>query len=236
MRIDQAAGGANAIFFSSVRLARRRGEALQFPIRRNGARGTARHTERFLTTNMTRALRPCRPSLCGRHREQPGPIANQTPGIHLPRRPRALAEEEIRGERRQGAHHETAFPPERDASDNRDGAHRLEIGNGREQNAARRGKSGQYHRGHDVAQTRARRLVAREEDAHARKHHDEREQRGLVEIRDGARRQYNRRGRNGDDFGRDASVNASAPACRAHYARSPSAAISPKRRLSAFGR
>ena len=61
-------------------------------------------------------------------------------------------EEEVRHERRNGAHHKAAASAECGACDNGDGRHRLEARERREQDAPRRRERGEDHHGHGVAQ------------------------------------------------------------------------------------
>ena len=69
-----------------------------------------------------------------------GGQAAASPGQHLPRRVRALAEEEVRRERGEGADREPTPRPERDAGRRDDHRHRLHARNRREEHAARGGE------------------------------------------------------------------------------------------------
>ena len=116
-------------------------------------------------------------------RQRAANIANQTPGIHLPRRPHALSKKEIAGQRRQRANHKTITAAKRRPRDNGDSAHRFKVGNGPKQDAPRRRQRRQHQRGHNLAQTRTRCLVTRKEQRKHQRHHNQHGQRRLLNTR-----------------------------------------------------
>src|SRR3954449_7491922 len=84
------------------------------------------------------------------------------PRAHLPRRPRPLAEEDVGGERREGADSEAGRPPERVARQQHDVGRRLDVGQGRERDPPeRRERRERRHEGQH-ARGRMRALVPRE--------------------------------------------------------------------------
>ena len=130
---------------------------------------------------------PVEPAAVGQHA---GQVADEAPGVHLPRRPRPLPEEEVGHERRERAHQKAAATAEHGPREDADGRDRLEVGDGREQHAPRRRERGEHHRGHDLPQRRARGLEAGEEHAHRRERHDHGEQRALLHLEVRARAQH----------------------------------------------
>ena len=140
--------------------------------RRKAIRHQRRHTHGSIRT-VERA----------RMRQRAANIANQTPGIHLPRRPHALSKKEIAGQRCQRADHKTIATAKCRTRDNGDSAHRFKVGNGAKQDAPRRGQRRQHQRGHNLAQARARHLVTRKEQRKHQRHHDKHGQRCLLNAR-----------------------------------------------------
>ena len=59
-----------------------------------------------------------------------GNVSYQSPGIHLPGRPRSLSEKEVGAQRRKCPHHEAAVLAEHRSGNDADGADWLEVGNG----------------------------------------------------------------------------------------------------------
>ena len=118
-----------------------------------------------------------------RMRQRTANIANQAPGIHLPWRPHALSKKEIAGQRRQRADHKTIATAKCRTRNNGDSAHRLKVGNGAKQDAPRRGQRRQHQRGHDLAQARSRRLVARKEQRKHQRHYNQHGKRRLLNAR-----------------------------------------------------
>ena len=113
-------------------------------------------------------------------RQRAANIADQTPGIHLPRCPHALPKKEIAGQRRQCTDHKAVTTTERRPGDNGYGAHGFKVGNGAKQDTPRRGQRRQNQRGHNLAQARSRRLVARKEQREHQRHHDKHGKRRLL--------------------------------------------------------
>ena len=109
-------------------------------------------------------------------RRYSGDVTNEAPCVHLPGSPSALSEEEIAYKRRKRAYHEAALPAERRACDDADGADRLEIRDGREDDTTCCGKRGENDRGHDLPKRRFRALKTEEEHGDCRYSHDERQQ------------------------------------------------------------
>ena len=93
-----------------------------------------------------------------------------------------MAEEEIRHKGGKRAHHETTAAAEHRAGQNADGRDRLEIRDGREQDAPRRSERAEHHRGHNLPQRRAVGLETGEEHAHSNERHHEGEQGALIEL------------------------------------------------------
>ena len=141
------------------------------------ARGKAIRQQRWHSHGSIGAVKRARMRQCATD------IAHQTPGIHLPRRPHALSKKEITGQRCQRADHEAVASAQRRPRDNSDGAHGFKVGNGAEQDAARRGQRRQNQRWHNLAQARARRLVARKKQCKHERHHDKHGKRRLLNAR-----------------------------------------------------
>ena len=74
-------------------------------------------------------------------RQHTGKVTDEPPGVHLPRRPRPLPQEEVGHERRERAHQKAAAPAEHGAREDAHGRHRLEAGDRREQQAAGCGRA-----------------------------------------------------------------------------------------------
>ena len=103
--------------------------------------------------------------------------ADAAPADHLPRRPRALAEEQVRGERGDGADHEPGRAAERVARDQHDVGRRLDVGQRGERDAPERGHRGERRHECDHARRRVRALVPDEADERDRAEDEERGQR-----------------------------------------------------------
>ena len=125
-------------------------------------------------------------------RQRTANIANQAPGIHLPWCPHALSKKEITGQCCQRSDHEAVASTQRRPRDNSDGAHGFKVGNGAEQDAARRGQRRQNQRWHNLAQARSRRLVARKEQCKHERHHDKHGKRRLLNARQQCGGHYHR--------------------------------------------
>ena len=81
-----------------------------------------------------------RPRSRPKTRARPAPNRpDAAPGDHLPRRPRALAEEQVAGQRGDGADHEPGRAAERVAGDQHDVGRRLDVGQRGEGDPAERG-------------------------------------------------------------------------------------------------
>ena len=86
-----------------------------------------------------------------------------------------------------GADHEAVAATQARARQDRDGRDGLDVGNRAEQHAARGGNRPQHDRGHDLAQARARALVATREQPQAHDAHEHGETRRGLDVRDRAR-------------------------------------------------
>ena len=95
-------------------------------------------------------------------RPRPASSAAAAPGEHLPRRVRALAEEEVRRDRGQGADGEPASRPERHARGGDDHGHRLDARDRSEEHSACGGEAAQRRDERQVARRHGAALEPRE--------------------------------------------------------------------------
>ena len=123
-------------------------------------------------------------------------VAHEPPRIHLPRRPHALAKEEVRYQRSKRAHHEALASAQRGPSHDGYGRDGLDVRDGRKEDAPGRRQSRERCGGHDLPKRRTRRLVAGKEEPYAKYHHQKREPRGRLHAVYGTRHEHRRNGDN----------------------------------------